>query len=218
MKKTVLQEEVPIVETVPSPKEQAVATLEAARADLAACDGEIAKANAEKAAAESGIPTAPDTEKATELIRQVQASEALIVSYLRPKRERLVAAVTAAASVVTHLSQQARMEVLAGERLDNQIAIAAADQDVRQAMLDLSAKVMEVCSRYQLLKAQMQELQSLTAAGCISPATEAVPAVQTFDEIISELAKFGTLDWRPTIDFNSKMSKAPIFKSEVRNG
>jgi hypothetical protein len=201
-----------IMETKPDPKTVAISALADARADLVACEGEITKAEGEKAAAEAGIPSAPDTAKATELIRQVQASEALVVSYLRPKRERLVAALEQAQAVVTHLEKQARMEQLVIERFGNQTALAAADISVKATMLDLSAKAIEVAGRYALLTAQMQELQSLQAAGCVAPPTGEMPAIQTVDEIITELARFGTLDWRPTVDMVGKLTKAPQWK------
>jgi hypothetical protein len=192
--------------------------LEQSKADLVACEAEISKAETEKAIAQAGIPAAPSSEKATELIKLVQATEALIVSYLRPKREKLTQAVTAAQAAVYQLSQQERMVVISEERLDNQSAIAVVDQQVRQMMLDLSAKVMTLASRYVLLKAQMQEISQLQAAGAVAPSTPEMPTVQTFDEITTELQKFGVLEWRPTIDFNKKMGTAPIYKSEVNNG
>ena len=198
-------------------KQEAVEALTQAQQKLAENQAAQAKAQSELQQASASISEAQDAGLAQKLIADRAATQALLEEFLMPQAIKLQATVAEAQGAVRHLDQQARIEVVSDERVTNQIALAEAGKLLKEALEHTSELALEISQRYALLTAQMRELSSLQQAGCVAVATtEAMPTVQTVDELLQEQAKFGTLQWTPTANFKSKLAKAPAFKEEQK--
>jgi hypothetical protein len=215
-KKQVVQEQKPETVANADPKEAAGGELTKSQADLATLDAEIAKNQQLIADTTTQIGSAVDVAGAQKLIVDRTAAQALVSEYLIPRREKLTAAVNAAQATVNHLNQQSRMDRLMAERVANQTALAFADDELKDELAKATDLALEISSRYTLLKTQMTEISALVAAGCSAQQTEALPVIQTVEEMIIENQKFGILEWAIAPVLKDKLNRAPIWKDEVQ--
>ena len=210
MSKSISVEGTTVIEA--SPKQIALADLEAAKVQLAEMQGALAAVQAQIAGDTVAIEQATSVEEAQKHIADRASAQALISEWYEkqiPKQEAVVAGYQ---KVVNVFRAQEQIVVASAKREDNQIAIAGLDTEIKATMVNLSSKVVELASRYSLLKSQMQSLQSLAAAGGVAPVTSVLPVIQDWTEIQAELLKFNTLDWKETPTMREKIQHAPTFK------